>query len=306
MSFFSNLSAIVYAGRFWKNLPLLITFLSGLFCISPVKGLSFAVIIAGTICVLLLSLFMTHVNIITDFELDRKRKPQLYTKLWRNPPLTKLFLWLEFLIAIAMVGLLFYWNYHQSAVYIIVFGAAAILYSYNFLLPFGNAPKRHRLKVYWWGHALVVILGYVALWLAGFYITEPLYRIMDGPWFWCFVVISLSEYSVFLLESSIDTNEEQEQEIKSLSAILGYLRTNQVAVVINLVSIMGLMMVAIGAHEEIRLLACFLPPMLVRLIYEGYMLRIHDTQKRYELLRNIPDILFNSTRAYILITLIFV
>lgn len=306
MSFSSNLSAIVSAGRFWKNLPLLITFFSGIFCLKSENELPMVVIIVGAISVLLLSFFMTHVNIITDFELDKKRKPHLYNSLWQYPPLTKFVLWIEFLVAVGLAGLMVYWNYWLSAVFILSFGAAAILYSYNFLLPFGDAPKKHRFKVYWWGHFLVVILGYITLWLAGFYITEPDFDLLSSPWLWCFIIISFSEYSVFLLESSIDTNEEQEQEIRSLSAMLGYLKTNWVAVMINLFAITGLLLVANGTPEQMRLLICFLPPMLVRLGYEAYMLRIHEPQQRYKLLRDIPDMLFNTTRAYILITLIFV
>lgn len=301
MALSADLIAIFKAGRFWKNAPLLLTFISGMFVMPMGHAFDGNAALVAAIVVMVSAFFMTHVNVITDHELDKQRKPHLFNYLNRNMSFTRWVVAAEALVSLALMLLLYRWGYGPTALALLAFGLAAVLYSYNFLMPVGDLPVKHRLKVYWWGHFIVLIVGYVALWLAGYFLVVSG---VDGFWPVCFLLLSLSEYSLFLLESSIDTTEEKQQGIRSLSAILGFKHTNLVAILINLAAIVGVGMLLMDHADAARLALCFLPAMLLRLGYEAFMYGINDAEKRYVYLRKWPDVLFNFTRLYILISLI--
>ena len=301
MALTADFIAIIKAGRFWKNAPLLLTFISGIFVMPMGHAFDGNAAMVAAIVVMVSAFFMTHVNVITDHELDKKRKPHLFNYLNRNMSFTRWVVAAEALVSLALMLLLYGWGYGPTALTLLAFGLAAVLYSYNFLMPVGNLPVKYRLKVYWWGHFIVLIVGYVALWLAGYFLVVT---DVDGFWPACFLLLSLSEYSLFLLESSIDITEEKQQGIRSLSAILGFKHTNLVAILINLAAIVGVGLMLIYHGDAIRLTICFLPAMLLRLGYEVFMYQINDAEKRYVYLRKWPDLLFNFTRLYILISLI--
>ncbi|CAN5251646.1 hypothetical protein BH09BAC1_BH09BAC1_14000 [soil metagenome] len=292
-----SLLPIWHAARFWKNIPLLLIYFSGLFLVD--NDASWHVVLMGAIVLMSASFYMTHLNVITDHELDKAKKPDLYNALNQNMRLSKNVMAFEFLLSIfGLVGL---WilGYGYAALALLVFFIVTIIYSYNFIT--FNSPAKHRLKVYWWGHIIVLILGYLALWLAGYFIAKPL--VDDSLPFWVvlFSMVSLSEYSLFLLESSIDHKEEKEHKLKSMSALIGDKATNTVSLLLGILALAMLLCIPLWFDVSLHLLlAAFLPPMILRVAFEFYVLLSGSFTKRHYLKFHVPDILYLGTRLYTL------
>lgn len=305
MNVLKNLYSFLKAARFWKNIPLILTFLSGFFINFNTSEFNFFILMLALFAILISSFFMTHINVITDYELDKDSKPEFFNFLNLNYKLSIRLIWLELGIVIVLLTILIIEGYYFTAFNIFVFIAIATLYSYNFLLGFSVFSKKYRLKVFWWGHFAVLIIGYMSLWFSGFYLFDNNYDYDFWLWFFSFFLFSVSEYSLFLLESSIDIKEEKKLNLKSLNAILGAKKTNFIAILINLISIVGILILAsIYTFQSQILYFAILPMMIIRLCFEIFMLNKSNTQIRYKYLRTIPDILFNFTRLYILIIII--
>jgi 4-hydroxybenzoate polyprenyltransferase len=184
--------------------------------------------------ILVISVFATQLNILTDVDLDRARKPQLFAWLTRSGALMR-----GSFVAQVMIGLalLVAAGSRSPALgaSLLVYGCAIVLYSYNFFS--WRRPRARRLKVFWWGNALAVIGGYTALWAAGLACAGlTLGRGAIGP-----LAIAggapFVDYGVFLNECSGDAEEERRHGLRTLPALLGARRA----------SLVGLAVLGVGA-----------------------------------------------------------
>jgi 4-hydroxybenzoate polyprenyltransferase len=282
----SAFKGIARAARMEKNLPLLLLVVGGAHTIRAsvsLPWLAFTLVI-----VLLASAFMTHVNVITDAELDRKKKPQLMMWLNRNPRLSKVVIAAELLLVILGIAVLWLATKHQQiALGVGLFTAISTLYSFNFITP--AKGRKHRLKANWWGHFIVLIIGYMSLWYAGYYCTtgdpsQPIDAFL--PLFFC---VSLSEYSLFLSESSFDAEEERESRLSTLAAVLGERGCKVVALLLWTVSCAGLVWELLKCPQQSMLiLAAFVPAVLLRGVMNLLLL-----VRRWDA---IPDLTFLGSR----------
>lgn len=293
-----HLKNVFYAARFLKNLPLLFIFLSGGFLSKPQN---YTILILASISILFSSFFMTHINVITDYELDKIKKPSYYNALAKNWGASKIIIMLELIITLVCLTILIFLDYEYTSLFILFFNIAAISYSFNF---FSRSPKEKRLKVYWWGHFLVMIVGYTSLWLAGLSVSNQ-FNSRTEIWLLLFLLVSLSEYGVFLLESSIDFNEEVAFNLKSMSSLIGENNTIMLSGIIGFISILFSIFLALEYSwlNEIYFYA-FLPSMLIRLICEIFVIFVTNAEKRQQLKKYIPDILFIGTRLYTLLAIL--
>jgi len=307
MKVIENLYFFLKAARFWKNIPLVLTFLSGFFINFKNVQFNIGILLVAFIAILISSFFMTHINVITDYELDKDSKPEFFNFLNINYKFSIKLIWLELVIVLVLLCFLIIKSYYFTALSIFIFIAIATLYSYNFLLGFSVFSLKYRLKVFWWGHFVVLIIGYMSLWFAGFYLFGSSLDNQFWLWFISFLLFSISEYSLFLIESSIDVKEEIKLNLKSLNAILGTKKTNIIAILLNVISIFGIVLIVNVYNFQSQILYfAILPMMIVRLCFELFMLNKNNMQLRHKYLRTIPDILFNFTRLYILIVIIIV
>lgn len=287
---------IISSARIWKNLPLLFLFLSG-FMINYSHHITETIIILCLIAISFASAFMTHINIITDKELDAKSKPHLYQKLTANRKVMIGGITLELLVVIIICYYLLLTDFQTTALFIIAFTLAATLYSFNFL---SVSPIKNRLKVHWIGHFISVISGYLSLWLSGFYLSDNNEYVLF--WLPVFFASSLSEYALFLFESSIDTNEEKEFKLKTIAAKYGEKTSTNIAILLAGLSAFTLILLAVFRTEPI-IKYSFLPIALFIfgfLLYVSYK-RLFLKQSYYK----IPDLIFNFGRIYVLLSIIY-
>jgi 4-hydroxybenzoate polyprenyltransferase len=193
--------------------------------------------------VLGISVFGTRLNILTDFDLDRSRKPHLFASLTRSPALLRATLAVELALSLLLLALAARLS-APLGLALLLYGLAFVLYSYNFIT-FWN-PRANRLKVFWWGNACAVMSGYAALWLAGFACAglSP-----GGASRWLLSIAAgavLIDYGVFLNECAGDAEEERSHGLETLPSLLGARRTSQIGLALS--SIGGAALVA-GAHR---------------------------------------------------------
>jgi 4-hydroxybenzoate polyprenyltransferase len=257
----------------------------------------------GGVVLISASFFMTHVNVITDHELDKAKKPDLFLALSKNMALSQKVMAVELLAAITGIVILASLAYYYAALCLLMFTIISILYSYNFFTWW--APAKYRLKVYWWGHIIVLVVGYLSLWLAGYFLSNNQVHPSVNYWLYLFFIVSVSEYSLFLLESSIDFEEEKAHKLKSMSALIGDKATNIVSLGLGAVSIVLLFWLLhyFTTHEILMLLA-FLPPMILRVLFELFVLLNSNFSRREYLKYKFPDILYFGTRLYTLIIIV--
>lgn len=296
--------SVLLAARMWKNLPLLYLFLAG-FAINY-TGLHLDDLCLSLWAIVFASVFMTHLNIITDKELDAQSKPDLYKLLSQDARVTTIALVIEFSLCLAGILALLIKSAFYPTACISVFTIVAILYSYNFFTPAHAA--QNRLKLYWWGHFGVLLTGYVSLWLGGYFCAIGNKAVLNSTTLWwllIFVLVSLSEYSLFLLESSIDVKEEQAMQLKTTVALLGSRNTAIAAIVLCSAALAGFMWIAQVAPIGKQLLyIAFLPGILLRLVTEMIILLLRAGKMNYLWKLKAPDIIFNSTRLYTLISIL--
>ncbi len=298
----SALFSVILAARIWKNLPLLFLLISG-YAITYHKG-DYLTILIALFTVSFSSAFMTHLNIITDKELDAAKKPDLYKLLSQDKKITKTVLIVELLVVALGLLLLLLTGAYLPALFIFIFTAVAILYSYNFFIP--GKEAENRLKIFWWGHFGVLMIGYFSLWLAGYYCGEPATSAYNHKLlFIVFFLVSLSEYSLFLVESSADSVEEKKLQLKTMVAILGNTRASLLAIFLCVLSLIGLFYVRSMADETLRLWIgfAFAPGIIIRLLVEITIVLIRSAKLNYLWRLKVPDVVFNGTRLYTLITL---
>lgn len=203
------------AARWRKNLPLALLVLGGALAAGAPRGATLALTLLTT---MVAAAFMTHVNILTDAELDRRDKPHLIAWLVRDPAATRRIMAGELLATGLGIATLLAFGAWTAALGVLGFTAASVLYSYNFL---ARDPVGRRWKVSASGHAASVTLGYTSLWIAGYGCAGAggLTGLLAlAPHF---IAASLSEYALFLAESAIDGRAERERGLPTLAARLG-------------------------------------------------------------------------------------
>ncbi len=296
MKIFPDILNVISAARLWKNLPLLFIFLSG--SVIGGGGNAFYLLI-GIIGIAFSSAFMTHLNIITDRELDLIEKPHLYKMLSSNKRVMKSALFIEILITLLIVFLFLISAYFISGLMILIFTVVAILYSYNFL---SSTPQNKRLKVHWLGHFIILMVGYISLWAAGFFINGSFSDFYQ--WLPVFIGISLSEYALFLFESSIDQKAEKSQRLNTLAAKLGREKTTFVSIAMALLSLLIILGMLFRGMDTSIISISFLPVAILILLFLSVVSykRLYLKSQTYK----VPDLIFNFGRVYILLTTIYI
>jgi 4-hydroxybenzoate polyprenyltransferase len=288
---------ILYAARMKKNLPLLLLPISGTFTAGPERRPD--VLALGLGVLLIVSAFMTHINILTDAELDRDKKPHLLLWLTADVALMKAVLGLELVLVVAGLGVLAWLGAPQVCLGLAVFTAITTLYSYNFLAP--SRPVEARLKARWWGHFAVCQGAYMCLWYAGHFCAHGSSWATFREWLPIFCLVSLSEYSLFLSESAIDASEERKAGLRTFATLLGRQWSSVLALGVWCLSAIGLgtclLLMPPGFMQGVVAMA-ILPAIAMRGIVE-VMLVLPRAAWRDDALRStLPDAVFFGSRIF--------
>jgi hypothetical protein len=293
------LRSMLRAARFRKNAPLSLLVVAGALT-APARP-NIGLLCASLVLLLISSAFMTHVNVITDIELDRARKPQLWQWMSAEPRVMMGVLGLELGLVIGGVGVMALLA-PMVAAGLGVFTLLTILYSYNFLTP--SKGVAWRLKAHWLGHFIVCIGSYLSLWVVGHWSSGSATLASLTPWLPVFFCVSLSEYSLFLAESAIDADEERQLSLWTFGRLLGRHGSSLLALLVWLLAVGG-----VGAYAWYWLepalrrlvLLAFGPALLARGLSE---LLLALGLQRDELLRaQLPDLIFWASRLATAITL---
>jgi 4-hydroxybenzoate polyprenyltransferase len=297
----SALVGLWRAARWKKNLPLVLLLAGGaLVSPEPVDATAAAI---ALLTLLASSAFMTHVNILTDAELDASAKPELARWLSVDRLFTIRALAAELLASGAGIAWLTARGHALAGLGLGAFLALTVLYSYNYLSP--GAPAARRLKAYWWGHFLTCSGGYFALWSAGLglHASGGLAKLAD--WAPAFVFVSLSDYAVFLAESAVDAADERRAGLETLAARLGRRGSSVAAVLLWAAAAAGLWLVGAyaGAQQRRFLLVCFAPAVLWRGCTVGLLAAPLDSRRDRALRLAVPDITFLGSRLLTVVCL---
>ena len=225
---------VFHAARMMKNLPLLLLLLGG--ALTAPAQVHLPLLACAGALTLVASAFMTHINILTDARLDREKKPQLLRWLASDPLVMRAALVTEG--AVTVLGLIALACFAPFvALGVFVFTLLTILYSYNFLAP--SKAVQWRFKAHWWGHLLVCVGAYLALWLAGHFCSGGSTPASALLWLPMFFFVSLSEYSLFLSESAVDATEERRAGLNTFATLLGRHGSSVLALGVWLISAAG-------------------------------------------------------------------
>lgn len=286
------------AARLGKNVPLLLLVLAGALT-APARP-RLGPLAASLALLLVSSCFMTHLNILTDVELDRERKPHLWHWMSADPRVTIATLGVELGVVLGGVGVLALVA-PGSALGLCVFTLLTTLYSYNFF-----APKRaiaRRLKAHWLGHFVVCVGAYLSLWVAGHAGGGGASPVTLASWLPVFVSVSLSEYSLFLSESAIDAQQERQLGLATFARILGRHGSSVLALSVWLIAAVGFVLSCLPLEAGVRerVLIAFAPALLARGAVDALLaLRL----RRDEVLRaRLPDVTFWASRLLTAATL---
>jgi len=286
------------AARLAKNVPLLLLVLAGALT-APARP-RLGPLAASLALLMVSSSFMTHLNILTDIELDRERKPHLWRWMSADPRVTIGVLGVELGVVLGGVGVLALVA-PAGAAGLAIFTLLTTLYSYNFFYPRQGVARR--LKAHWFGHFVVCVGAYLSLWVVGHASggaasPESLLR-----WLPVFFFVSLSEYSLFLSESAIDAREERALRLVTFARLLGRHGSSVLALLVWLVAAAGLAVYCAGleAAPRQRVLFAFGPALLARGAVDLLLaLRL----ERDEVLRaRLPDFTFWASRLLTVVTL---
>ncbi|HEU4538956.1 MAG TPA: UbiA family prenyltransferase [Polyangiaceae bacterium] len=292
---------LIYAARLKKNLPLLFLLAAG--ALTAPAGPRLDLLAAAAGLALVASAFMTHVNNLTDAELDRADKPYLYAWMSSDPGLTRAVLFGELFVVVA--GLTGFALFRPPLfVGLAAFTALTTLYSYNFLVPARAVPWR--LKAFWWGHFVVCLGAYLALWLAGHFCGDRSSWASFSGWLAVFGFVSLSEYSLFLSESAADAAQERRLGLRTFAALLGRHRSSALAVGVWLASAAGLVAAAVLAPSPaVRrlVLVAFVPALLLRGAANVVLAVEHGHERDAALRSRLPDLVFWGGRLITVYTL---
>ncbi len=295
MSSFSFTRAVVRTARPAKILPLLAI---------PALGAAFArtqidLPALMVLCVLAFvsSVWVTQINVVTDVDLDATARPELARdwrgmggasgRLLRLAPLA----WMAGVAALVVMG--------KPLVGLALSGAVAfaVLYSYNFL---SRRPVETRLKTSWLGHAASLWSGYFFLYLAG---TLCAVGGRDFSRFALCAAAATSDYAFYLAESAVDVREEREAGLRTLPVILGPMAATLVSLAV------GAMALGVaGLRFDWALVVALAPAMALRLSTQGmfaWAWAAKTEARPPRLLWWVPDLVFVSTRAWVLSALIF-
>ena len=289
---------LLRAARLKKNLPLLLLVLAGAL-LAP--RLNWWLLGASLVLALISAVFMTHLNILTDVELDREKKPHLWRWLSTDPELMVGALGLELGVVLGGVGVLALFA-PLPALGLALFTLLTVLYSYNFLRPASAVASR--LKAHWLGHFAVCVGGYLSLWIVGYCSVGQPSGASQWHWLPVLCCVSLSEYSLFLAESAIDAEEERRHGLATAAHLLGRRGSSLAA--------LGVWLAASGAigvyalywlEPEVRerVLIAFGPALLAR---GSVALLLALELKRDPALRStLPDAVFWGSRLLTTLTL---
>jgi 4-hydroxybenzoate polyprenyltransferase len=292
---------LLYAARLKKNLPLLFLLAGG--ALTAPGGPRLDLLAAAGALTLVASAFMTHVNNLTDAELDRAKKPLLYAWMSADPTITRAVVGGE--LAVVVIGLAAFALYRLPLFAgIASFSALTTLYSYNFLVPSRAVPWR--LKAFWWGHFVVCLGAYLSLWLAGHFCGGHSTWASLSGWLSLFFFVSLSEYSLFLSESAVDAVEERRLGLKTFAALLGRHRSSGLAVGVWILSAVGLAAsAALAPSPAVRrlVLVAFAPALLLRGATNFVLALEHDNERDAALRSRLPDLVFWGGRLITVYTM---
>jgi 4-hydroxybenzoate polyprenyltransferase len=289
---------LLRAARLQKNLPLLLLVLAGAL-LAP--RWNWGLLGASLGLALVSSAFMTHLNILTDVELDREKKPHLWRWLSTDPLLMLGLLGLELGVVLGGVAVLALFA-PLPALGLGLFTLLTVLYSYNFLRPARAVASR--LKAHWLGHFAVCFGAYLSLWVVG-YCSAGQPALADlGSWLPVFCCAALSEYSLFLAESAIDTEEERRHGLATAAHLLGRRGSSLAALAVWLAASGALAAytaawLAPGPRE--RVLIAFGPALLVRGLTA--VLLALELKRDHALRSTLPDAVFWGSRLLTTLTL---
>jgi 4-hydroxybenzoate polyprenyltransferase len=296
------LQQLLKAARFAKNVPLLFLVIGG--ALTGTGGVGPLLLGSALLVLMVSSSFITHLNILTDAELDKDKKPHLYRWMTADRRLMKGVLVGEAVFVLACLLVLSIWRF-EVFLGLAGFTVLTTLYSYNFLVPPELAVK-WRLKAHWWGHFVVCLGAYLSLWLAGHFCSLGSTPATFSRWFPIFFFVSLSEYSLFLSESAIDADEERAHGVNTFAGVLGRNKSSILAVVVWCLSALGLVMqAALPSSPEMSLmvLVAFVPALVLR-GGANLVLALPRGQVRDEALRlKLPDLVFWGSRLATVVTL---
>jgi 4-hydroxybenzoate polyprenyltransferase len=290
---------LLRAARLKKNLPLLLLVLAGALLAPP--RLNWGLLCASLVLALISAAFMTHLNILTDVELDREKKPHLWRWLSTDPELMVGALGLELGIVVGGVAVLALFA-PLLALGLALFTLLTVLYSYNFFRPASAVASR--LKAHWLGHFAVCVGAYLSLWIVGYCSAGRPALASLGSWLPVFCSVSLSEYSLFLAESAIDADEERRYGLATAAHLLGRRGSSIAALGVWLAASSALAAYAtfgLAAALRERVLIAFGPALLARGLTT---LLLALELKRAEALRStLPDAVFWGSRLLTALTL---
>ena len=297
---FHGIANLWRAARWTKNLPLLFLLAGGVLLSSHAPPWQVLAVCVGT--VLTSSAFMTHLNNLTDRELDKVKKPELYRWMSAHPKLTILVMSLEAGLTLAGISWLLGAGYWLSGLSLAVYFWLTVQYSYNTLQLSNPAGTRWKCSIT--GHFVVLVSGYSALWIAGAGLA-PLETILVPNWILLVLLVSLSEYSLFLGESAIDAAEEHAAGVGTMSARFGARRTSFVALGLSLVSVLGLgALMAIPGQQVSLLLFAFLPAFALRLGVLAVLTKTRSLSQDHTLRSVLPDLIFYGARVSTVVSLL--
>jgi hypothetical protein len=160
--------------------------------------------------------------------------------------------------------------------------------------------------VYWWGHFLVCQGAYMALWYAGHFCAEGSSWATFAPLLPVFLLVSLSEYSLFLSESAFDAREEKKFNLKTFATLLGRQKSSVLALFVWLVSFAGIAAYGLAsAGDDVKrlILIAFVPAMLLRGA-AAIVLAAPRGQEQDDVIRaRLPDMVFFGSRILTLVAL---
>ncbi len=297
----SALGGLWRAARWKKNLPLALLLGGGMLASPGPVDVAAAAVALFTL--LVSSAFMTHVNILTDAELDASAKPELFRWLSVDRSFTRRALAAELLASVAGVGWLLARGHALAGLGLGAFLALTVLYSYNYASP--GAPAARRLKAYWWGHFLTCLGAYFALWSAGLGLLASGGAPALAAWAPAFLFVSLSDYAVFLSESAVDAAEERKAGLETLAALLGRRGSSAAAVLLWAFAAAGLVLAFARAGVEQRraLLVCFAPAVFWRGVVVALLAAPLDGRRDRLWRLAIPDVTFLGSRLLIVVSL---
>jgi 4-hydroxybenzoate polyprenyltransferase len=233
---------IARASRVHKLIPLLLLLASAaLLSDGPLDLGCLALSISFVFTVSVLGM---QLNVLTDRELDRDSKPKLAQQLTASPELLRNVLAIEVLASAALLVAIVPRSALVGAA-LLGYGVGFTCYSYNLFAP--RRAAQTRWKAFWWGNAIAVGGGYLALWLAGLGCGGG--PLTHAPRVWLVAIaFSVLDYGLFLVEAAEDAGEERSHRLQTLPALLGRTQTCAIGAALALGGALGVLFGVQGSH----------------------------------------------------------